>query len=330
MLCKPEAVGNEMIRSRLSVFLCFIGLTMMPWAASEGSEPLDGVPGRDTPGELTEAWLRFHEAGLCQGVDAVFTFTKDGMSVRGLIEDERSAQKFGEMLTPLRRSYKIELTLAKPPLELKPEDREEAGDDRSDPPASLWENYELRSFFGDPVARAREGEGFEEGAQFNLPPSALLKQRLLIYAEQTLALSRKMERFAKDLPVLTRAALDPGMAPALRLQAKTVCLAHLQYLERAIGKLNGNLEAAFPRPPKKERPAQPGGPALSLKTPVDYADYISGLARDAAQRVYRFIHPEPDHYSVSLDELRRPGLLDSFKTLQKADQGYQTAMAKAR
>jgi len=319
-----------MIRSRLSVFLCFIGVTMMPWAASEDSEPLDGVPGRDTPGELTAAWLRFHEAGLCQGVDAVFVFAKDGMSVRGLIEDERSAQKFGEMLAPLRRSYKIELTLAKPPVEGKPEDKDAARDDKSDPPASLWENYELRSFFGDPTARAREREGFEEGSQFNLPPSVLLKQRLLIYAEQTLAWSRKMERFAKDLPVLARAALDPGMAPALRMQAKTVCLAHLQYLGRAIGKLNGNLEAAFPRPPKKERPAQPESPALSLKKPVDCADHISDLAQDAAKRVYQFIYPDPDHYSVSLDELRRPGLLDSFKTLQKADQECQTAIADAR
>jgi hypothetical protein len=67
-----------------------------------------------------------------------------------------------------------------------------------------------------------------------------------------------------------------------------------------------------------------------LKTPLDCADYISDLAQDAARRVYQFIHPDPEHYTVDLDELRRPSLLDSFKTLQKADQEYQTAMAKAR
>jgi hypothetical protein len=215
-------------------------------------------------------------------------------------------------------------------VEPKPDDKDTAKDDKRDPPTSLWENYELRSFLGDPIARAKEREGFEEESLLNFPPSNLLKQRLLIYAEQTLALSRKMERFAKDLPVLTRAALDPGIAPGLRMQAKTVCLAHSQNLERAIGKLNGNLEAAFPRSPKKERPAQPENLAVPLKTPVDRANYISELTQDVAKRVYQFIHPDPEHYTVGLDELRRPSLLGYFKTLKKADQEYKTAIAKAR
>ena len=69
------------------------------------------MPGRDIPKKIVEAWLRFHEEDLCQGIDAVFVFRESGMEVRGLIDDENGYQRFEAMLRPLRSSYKIELQL---------------------------------------------------------------------------------------------------------------------------------------------------------------------------------------------------------------------------
>jgi len=53
----------------------------------------DSIPSAhasEVPLQLREGWLRFHEAELCQGVDAVFVFHKKGMEVWCRVEDEKN------------------------------------------------------------------------------------------------------------------------------------------------------------------------------------------------------------------------------------------------
>jgi len=82
----------------------------------------DSIPSAhasEVPLQLREGWLRFHEAELCQGVDAVFVFHKKGMEVWCRVEDEKNYHKFTEMLEPLRASYQIDLYATRPTPEEK-------------------------------------------------------------------------------------------------------------------------------------------------------------------------------------------------------------------
>ncbi len=309
-----------MPRIILFLSLCLLSLAATP---AKSSESLKGLPDHNTPADLASAWLRFHEAELCQGLDAEFIVTATGVEVSGIIQDERSYQRLEQMLQPLRKSRAVELHLT------QPEEEEQKPDDKRDPPASLWENYELRSYLGDPFARARERPDFEDQPQPSVPPpDDLLKQRLYIYSEQTLAWNRRIEHYAKDLPALTRVALDAGMPPAFRHQASAVCRAHAQNMEKLIGKLNASLEPAFPRSGRQERSVQPKIPGNPQGSAVERADNLSDYAQSVALRVYQFIHPE--HYTVGLDELRQPSLLESLRTLQKMDMEFQKTLAKAK
>ncbi len=310
-----------MKRFPLFLYFCLTALALTPTLKSEDGGPSNSVPNRETPTALVEAWLHFHEAELCQGVEAVFVFTKDGMEVQGTIEDEKSYEKLEGLLAPLRNSYKIELHAAGPP-------QKEKSDEEREPPASLWENYELRSFLGDRVVRMRERPGFEDDPEFvPPPPNPIMKQRLLLYADQTLAWNRKIEKYAKDLPALTRVALDPGLPPELRSEALAVCMAHSQNMEKYVGRLSDSLEPAFPHSRRKEKTVQPQK-SIDLNTPVDRADNLSEFAGTVVQGVYRFIHPE--HFTVGLDELRQPVLLESLKDLRKLNSDFRNALSRVR
>jgi hypothetical protein len=315
-------IRNEMTRF-LAFFCLCLALAAAPGAISHDSDLYDSMPNRNTPKELAEAWLSFHEQDLCQGMDTVFVFSGDGMEVTTLIEDEKSYQKLEELLAPLRSSHKIELSSTRPPEEINAAERRE-------PPASLWENYELRSFMGDPLAQARDRPGFDEDLDA-LPPSPdpVLKQRLLLYADKVLAWARKIERYAKDIPVLTHASLDPALSPELRVRANAICMAHAQNLGKYAEKLHTNLDHAFPYSRKKRSGSpQPEKNAPVLKTAADHADHLSDFGANVARRVYQFIHPK--HYTVGLEELRRPGLLESLNALRKAALEFQKSLAKAR
>jgi hypothetical protein len=293
-------------------------------AVIRAAQTPEGFPRRDTPSKLTEAWLRFHEAELCQGIDAVFVFKENGMEVRGLIEDDRISQKFETMLQPLRSFYRVELHLDRRQEEKKPDENKEGN-----PPASLWENNELRSFLGDPAARARERIDFEEDSQLDLPPpGVMLKQRLRLYAEQVLEWNRRIERYATHASALTRVAHDPGFPSGLRASAGAVVMAHARNMGKLLSKLNGSLEHAFPRLEKGDRIVPPEKTGPAPKDIVDFADQVSKYAQTVAQRVSQFIYPE--HYSVGLDELRRPGLLESLRTLRKMNSDFQKEFAKAK
>jgi len=302
--------------------LLLVCLAAAPAAMSMADNLPGGAPTPETPVDLVRAWLRFHESELCQGFDASFVFTKDGVEVRSVVEDEKAYQKFGELFEPLRTAYRVEMHAERP----RPE--EDPDKDR-DPPPSLWENYELRAFLGDPLARARERADFEEKPLLNAPPppDEFLKRRLFIYSERTIEWSRKVERYARDLPALTRLALDPHAEPDLRSRARTVCLAHAGNMDRYIGKLNGNLSPAFPRSSRKGGPPRPESPGAA-RSAFDQAVQITVFAQALARRVYQFIHPE--HFTVGLDELRKPGLLDSLKILQKMDSDFRKSLSHTK
>lgn len=309
-----------MARLLLVFSLC---LAVMPAASSEMGAS-GGVPDHNTPKEIATAWVRFHEAGLCQGVDAAFVFSEKGLEVQGVIEDERSNEKLQQMLQPLRSSYLVELHLTRREEEKKPEEK----NDR-DPPASLWENYELRSFLGDPFARAKTRPGFDDDALLHFPPpDDLLKQRLRIYAEQVLDWSRKMERYAKHLPLLTRVSVDQSLAHGVRTRANAAGKAHTREMERIAGRLNASLEPAFPHLGRRDPAIQPEQSESVEKTIVEYADHISDFAQTVCLRVYQFIHPE--QFTVGLTELRQPSLLESLKSLQKMGSEFEKALAKAK
>jgi hypothetical protein len=302
------------------LFLSVTGLAMMPGGLPGSAGLSEGMPAYDTPEKLIEAWLRFHETDLCQGVDTVFVFDRRGMDLWCLVEDEKSYQKLQELIEPLHDCCKIELYTTRPPAE-----KRSAGD--MDPPASLWENYLLRSYLGDPFARAKERRGFDTLPELDVPPpDETLKQRLLIYADQTLEWNRKMKRYAMDLPSLAGVALDPAYAPELRLRANAVCMAHAQNLNKYLEKLAKNLVQAFPKPSKEEH-LKPEKPDSSGKALLESAGQISRAAQNVARRVYRFIHPE--HYTVGLEELRQPSLLQALAALERMDTDFQKALAKS-
>jgi hypothetical protein len=287
---------------------------------SRAAEEQDAPP-KDVPLPLMQMWLRFHGSDLCQGVDASFAFDQEGLKVRSMVEDEKSYEKFQEMLEPLRNSYKIDLSAERPPVEKDPEEPKT-------PPASLWENYELRSFLGDPFAQAKEKPGSENRNHSDLPPPGdLLKQQLILYSEQMLDWNKRMERYAADLPALAHVAFDTSSDPTLRPQAAAVCKAHALALERYLAKLSSNLAEAIPKSDKKEKSRAKGDAGADRNGIVGEAEQISEAARDVAHRINVFIHPET--YTVGLDELRQPSLLDLIRTLQKMNSEFLRSMEKA-
>jgi hypothetical protein len=309
-----------MARLLLVFSLC---LAVMPAASSELG-PSGDVPDHNTPKDIAAAWVRFHEESLCQGVDATFVFSEKGMEMRGVIEDERSYEKLQEMLRPLRNSYMVELHLTRREEGKTPDEKKDR-----DPPASLWENYELRSFLGDPVARARERAGFDDDSLLHFPqPDDLLKQRLLIYAEQVLDWNRRIERYAKHLPLLTRVSVDQSLAHGVRTRANAAGKAHAHEMERIAGRLNASLEPALPYSGRRDRAVQTEKSDPADIGIVERADRISDFAQTVCLRVNQFIHPE--QYTVGLNELREPSLLASLKSLQQMGSEFQKALAKAK
>jgi hypothetical protein len=302
-----------MCHSRLCLTLG-LSLAILASMAAESVGSSQNMPLPDSPQKLVEVWLRFHESDLCKGIDSIFVFGGNRIEVWSLIEDERSYEKFLEMIESLRSSFSVELYTARPP-------REKKSDDEGDPPPSLWQNDELRANLGDPVARYKNWPGIQQPASV-IPPDEILRQRLLIYARQTLDRSSKMERYATEMPALVRIALASTGKSDLRRLAKAVCLAHAHNLEKQIGKLEDSLKQALPRARDVDHPApKPDKPGIEDRSPVESAERISGAAQDIARRVYRFIHPE--HYTVGLNELRKPGLLESLQQLQKMNEEFQ-------
>ena len=285
------------------------------------ADPYNDTPQKNTPRKLQEAWLRFHEINLCQEVDAAFVFEGSGMKAWSRIGSDRINLKFQELFAPLRNLYHVELYINRP-------QEEKESENEGNPPPSLWQNYELRSNLGERAvqlsARAED--------QFSINDShtdAFLKQRLLIYAEQTLSRNRKMEHYALDLFALTRMGFDPGVPSDIRSKALAICRAHAKNPEKNIGKLASGLAQAIPGSTKVEGgPVQPAaGPHAESKVLPEEAERIYAQTQSIALRIHGFIYPE--YYTIDLKELRNPSLIESLRMLQRTVLEFQDALARS-
>jgi hypothetical protein len=297
---------------------CFAGMAS---ATDTIAALYDDTPHRGTPRRLQEAWLRFHETGLCQEVDAAFVFYDSGMKVWSRIGSDKIYLKFQELFAPQHNLYRAELYINR----LRKEKDAENGDN---PPPSLWQNYELRSNLGDRAAQLSVYTEEQITLDDHPQTDGLLKQRLLVYAEQTLSRNRKMEHYALDLFALARMALDSGIPSDIRSKALAICLAHAKNLEKNIGRLSSSLAQAIPGSAKGESGAvqSAADPHTEIKPLPEAAERIYTYTQSIAQRVHRFIYPE--YYTVELEELRNSSLLESLRTLQRMVLEFQEALTK--
>jgi hypothetical protein len=303
------------------LFIGFISMAVHP--ACVRAEPDLAVPEGifGAPRELIRAWLRFHETELCQDIDAVFVFGNDGMEVWSRVEDEKQYRSFEKMLEPLLDRYRIELYATYPP-----EDKE--SDSNWDPPSSLWENSQLRSSLGDPFSRNRDPLGFEimSSQAFN-PAHEMLKQRLLVYADQVKDRNLKIKRYSEDLPALSRMAVNPLIPSDIRLGARLICQAHVRKLEKEFERLNKSLKYAFPKTEQKEetplKQPQYGSAEAAF---AGLTGEIAATALNITRRVDQFIHPT--EHTVDLDELRRPSMLSEILRVQEMIAAFLIMPAK--
>lgn len=299
--------------------ICFFAMGIA-YGRSTDNAPTEDLSYRNAPREMLELWLHFHEADLFLGMNATFEFSRNGMKVHCLVEDKKDFQKLQEMLEPYRRLFQIELDVAYPPATEKPdEDNYE-----NDPPPSLWENYELRYNLGDPVAQAKDRPEFER-LRSRAFLDDLLKRRLYLYAVQILEWNKKMERYASGLHALAQVVYDPEIEPDIRKEANSVCLAHAHEMEKLLEKLQSNLSQAIPKSGEKDSSGSVHK-SSAPKSVIDTSVQIADAARVVARRIRHFIYPE--QFTVGLDELREPSLLDSLKNLSGMDSDFQAELGR--
>jgi hypothetical protein len=262
----------------------------------------------DTARAITEAWLRFHEQDLCEELDTTFVFAQKGMEAWCVIENEGSYGKLQQLLEPLRATFDIEVYATRPP-----EEKKNAAD--RDPPPSLWHNAELRTFFESPFGRSAIPGVAPRPPQYESDPDYLLKQRIMLYAEQILDWNRKLQRYGADVPALVFSGSEPGIPAEMRARTTVVLVQHLQELDKYAERLTENLTQAFPRPAKRSKDTrETERPRYRPQIP-DAADQLTTVVQSTARRIYRFIHPQ--HHTVGLTDLREPSLLESLRTVRR-------------
>jgi hypothetical protein len=154
----------------------------------------------------------------------------------------------------------------------------------------------------------------------------MLKQRLILFADQTIEWERRMARSARDLPALAGAALGPETPGDLRARASAACLAHARAVDRYAQRLGENMSQALPKGKQKSssRRAQkgPSKPGSAMAAAHQIADSASAAAR----RIYRFINPR-DH-TVELVDLKEPSLLEALRNLRKQVAAFQRTIKR--
>ena len=272
------------------------------------------------PKALRDMWLRFHEKELCLDLDTVFTFYPKGLEVWCLVEDERSYQKFSEMIAPLKASYDITVYTTRRAADKKSEEEKE-------PPPSLWNNAELKNnlelsgqdpFFSQQRARAESAESAHQQST---------KQRLVMWASQILGWRKKVQRYAADLPELARLGFGPRSIKEMRSHAAAVCLSHAQGLDRNLARIMDGLTQALPRPEKGSRRPQEAAGLNIPSSALDIAVQASAESLAVARRVYRFIYPQD--FTVGVEDLKAPALLESVRDLRRAIAEFQRTAGAA-
>jgi hypothetical protein len=271
-----------------------------------------------TPAALKNFWLDFHSTRLCQDIDAVFVFHERGLEAWCLADNSRSLDRLRRMTGSLVPAYRVDLYITRP----QPErDRQE---DKG-PPPGLWNNQELRAYLGNVEqvlggTAGRTLSGFDD-ALFTLT------HRVQMFADQTLEFSRRMEGCATDLEGLSVVAFDPAYATADRTKARALCALHTSDIDEFASKLDQNLRRALPPPAKRTKRENAVVVLRSGASPRDMAAEIALEARKVAHRVYRFIYP--DEFTVGIEDLREPGLLESLAVLRKMTANFQHRLKKS-
>jgi len=302
---------------------CATSARCFPWPAhaeGDGGDAWEAyAPTGKTPGPLRELWLRFHESELCQDLDAVFVFHPRGLEVWCRVEDEKSFQKFSAMAEPLKKAYQIELYATRPSGKKQ--------QDQAEPPPSLWGNSELLRYIGDPESRVSSVATFtpaDSGDGATPPPHHLVvRQRLLIFAEQVSEWNKKMRRYGMDLPALAREGFGTDTPPDFKKRAASVCLAHARGVDRYSARLVENLTQALPRGTRREDAAENPKKIVKSNVPMEIAFQLRNASASVARRVSRFLHPQ--EHTVELSDLREPSLLESLRSLHAMVSGLQDA-----
>lgn len=316
-------LGGLRISRRLSaplVLYLVLNVSMGPQNAHPVGPPGLKLRSTSVPEGLVDAWIRFHETELCQQVDAVWLIHERGAEVWCKLVDEKDYQKLLALLEP--SAARVEIYAARPDPEMK------AAADRQ-PPPSIWNNSEIRDFLQDPFSRGSSQAGITIRPRNRSEPDGdyFLRQRMLMFAEQTLDWEVKMKRYAADLPGLVEVSLSKTVEPALRTRAFEACQAHAKGVDKYADKLEENLEIALPKAGRRFRSPETSRTEKVLPAPGDIARQVDWGARSIASRVYRFIHPE--QHTVGLIDLREPSLLESLKTLRGMVSDFEVSLRDA-
>jgi hypothetical protein len=289
---------------------------LLPLLPPAGTIPAN-VPVQ-APSEIVDVWLRFHETELCQDLDARFVFHPRGVEVWCLIEDEKAFEKFTAMLEPLRQSYEIEVYPTRPAPPRKSWDQRE-------PLPSLWNNDELRAHLFSSPGQFIQPEFRHPGS---LDPDYFVKQRLILFEDQTLAYEQKMTRYGSDLPSLTYAAGAPGMTPEQKSRLTAIAAQHALELDKCASRLMDNLQQALPRAPRKKgSKSDETGPSISRLNILESASQLARLAQATARRIFRFLNPQ--RHTVELSDLKEPSLLESIRRVRTLSAEFRDSVKES-
>jgi hypothetical protein len=311
---------------------------------TEDAHSFKNVPDPDTPIELQKTWLRFHEDNLCEKVDAVFLFHENEMQVWTIYKDKKNYMKLVKLLQPLQKSYRI--TLYK--MYLKADNKTE---DIRIPPASLWENSKLSGYFRSSflpppvtVDQRMPSYSLSPGSQSyyrqsspmlnmeirstNPTSSWVYRQRLVMFARETIEYARKIIQYSDNLVPLAQVAFDPAAKKELRRRALAICKKHAKKLQKYTEKLNDNLSKALPMASGKNTRAESIDKEIPANgSPFALAALLAGESKDLSNGVYRLIFPTD--YSVTLEDLKNPPLIRSLEKMQGILARFRSIVGKA-
>jgi hypothetical protein len=156
-----------------------------------------------------------------------------------------------------------------------------------------------------------------------------MKRRLKLYSDSMLEDLGKMVRLATDLPALAGAAFGADTSPDTVNRARAVCSQHAREAGRCAARLADNLGHALPRGDQRATGVRPQKEVrLSSHLATENASLVSRQALELERRVMLFFYPEA--HTVSLQDLRAPGLIDALKAFQRTVSDFESSARKAR
>jgi len=161
----------------------------------------------------------------------------------------------------------------------------------------------------------RESDRMEElvtiAHLFFLQIDAINGSKRKLFCEEIRILSESAARIV-DRTWFSSAA---KLAPELQSRVMEVCIEHTQAMDRLAQRLSGNLVLALPDSPQSFRPFSASEPRAPGKPrPFEELSELSAMAQSIARRIHHFIYPRD--FTVSLSDLKKPGLLEALKGLR--------------